>query len=347
MLACVSFMLGVFSPMQPAVHASGQYRGPEFSTKLLEFDAKYGVTSRQLDDSGFIHSATGTFSGPIVGLNPLEVAIQFFQDNREVFGMRDPRGEFIPWEKECLAGALPLARCGFNQVLDGITTGGELSLYFAGDGRLERIQASYSRGIDPNMDTHPTLSLEQALDAIALSITLPTRPEACESGLVITSGLLAWRIRIGGRWAGKYWVDAQRGEILRQEPSVRQYIRDPSIDLRPAEHKIGGNTSAQTELPSSEKQDERSNPDSMRNITLKEGKVVRGRLILTDSLGIERTPTQKEDEVNGTLVLVRLPDGAVPAESSMTHIANAPPVEPLIIDECGNILNRRNVPRNR
>ncbi len=160
------------------------------------------------------------FHGAVAKLNTA-AALDFIDDNKQLFHMRQPREELSVIQKttdakgnQCVA---------LQQNYRGIPVeGATVRVHFSPDNTIYQMTNKYEPGVELD-DIEPTISREQSYDKAIEDARGGTKVDAVGPKLVILkhedAPKLAWVVEIISQDANrpmKYYVDAQDGSILRK-----------------------------------------------------------------------------------------------------------------------------------
>ncbi|HUU44597.1 MAG TPA: hypothetical protein VM118_02590 [Acidobacteriota bacterium] len=288
---------------------------------LDSLKAKYQITALGWGKSGTPDYIKGRLSEPLRGRSPEDVFYEFMEDNVRWTKIADPRSHF-----RVTGGLQTFPQSGrtaltFKQYYQGIPIyDSRVHVGFDENRVMDRIRGEMYPGIEITLGTRPTVSRDAALELIADSRGLASRPKVYEEELIIYHSRLAWRLVIVGQFEGEYYIDAHSGEIL-SHMSMKRYALPPKP------------VPSQPEIPLTGAPD--SVPDSMlrmepmgeSRIPAESAKVIRPdsliRITPTDEFGRpiprEQTPSLEEPKS------LPPPDTAMPIPRNLPKKGDPPP----------------------
>jgi len=177
----------------------------------------------KFDKYGIPIEITGNLSKGLTGTDVVEKAYQFFEINKDIFQIDQPRQELVIGEviKEATSTVK------FYWVLNGVKVQyGGYFLQFSRDGSLYNVEGQ----VDPearSINTKPSISEEQAKQiAINDSLNAGKPAEIKEMELLIGRFKgeikLAWTFYLTNSLSWHYAIDAHTGEILVHAPGFRK-----------------------------------------------------------------------------------------------------------------------------
>jgi len=191
----------------------------------LTLIGRYGMRF-QLDKNGIPISIEGELSKGITAIDPVEMAYQFFELNKDLYRIESPRDELIV--KGIIEGGELGTTIKLGQVVGGIRV--DSRGFILQYGRAKKLWCVDGQ-IDPDarqVDATPKITFEQAFQ-IALADTLDhgPKPVPLNQELVIMrfkDGLhLVWDFGMNtGRLPWHYTIDAHTGEILAVSIPIRK-----------------------------------------------------------------------------------------------------------------------------
>lgn len=160
------------------------------------------------------------FTGPATKL-AVAAALDFLEDNKQLFRMRKPREELSAVKKSTDARGnfcVALQQKHKGLPVDGAT----MRVHFTPDKVLYQITSKYESDIDME-DVEPAISSEESYEKALEDAGGGTKVEAVQPKLVICKAKkgprLAWVVQVIGNKDGlsmKYFIDAKDGAILRK-----------------------------------------------------------------------------------------------------------------------------------
>ena len=189
----------------------------------LTLIGRYGMRF-QLDKNGIPTSIEGELSKGITAIDPVEMAYQFLELNKDLYQIESPRDELIV--KGVIEGGELGTTIKLGQVVGGIRV--DSRGFILQYGRAKKLWCVDGR-IDPQarqVNTTPAISEKQAKEIVCATIQdrepPPTPKDAGSSGPIICRPVqggqlhLAWIVRLDTL---RYYVDAHNGEIFQKEPA--------------------------------------------------------------------------------------------------------------------------------
>ncbi len=184
-----------------------------------KLQAKPGVSLLEEEATGRVRYVMGQLSASISAGLEIEATLEFLEDNRDVYGIRNAASELS-------VERLDLDKLGqkhvrMKQQYEGLPVfGGQLISHFDTDGVLSAVNGTYVEGIklDPTPQINDTEALTLATTDLA-SFFGPGNPDDAELMVFPWEGTnyLVWHTVIWsntpmGRW--EYFVDAKTGEVV-------------------------------------------------------------------------------------------------------------------------------------
>jgi Zn-dependent metalloprotease len=181
----------------------------------------------KFDGNGIPYEIGGDLSKGITSTDMVEKVYQFFEINKDIFGIEDPKTEL----KIDAVNKDEIQAVKFHWTVNGVKVASNFSILFTKDGKPH----NYSGKLYPeakSIDTNPKLSEEQAKQiALDDSRAYHTTVENVKSIELIIGKFddclkLAWAINVckldSVIFNSDYYIDAQNGKIL----DIKTRIRD-------------------------------------------------------------------------------------------------------------------------
>jgi thermolysin len=196
--------------------ASGS--GPN-AVAIERLKAKAGVGLLEETSSGRVRFVMGQLSAPIRAGREIEATLEFLNDHRAAYGIRNPVDE-LKVERLDL-DQLGMKHVRMKQLYRGLPVyGGQLISHINTDGILRAVNGTFVEGL--KLDPTPQVGAAQALDVATADLESffgAGRPDDAELVVFPWEGTnyLAWRTVLWsdspmGRW--EYFVDAKTGEVI-------------------------------------------------------------------------------------------------------------------------------------
>jgi Zn-dependent metalloprotease len=183
-----------------------------------------------LDNYGIPTSITGDLSKGLTGTDVVEKSYQFFELNKDIFQIANPRKEFIV--REVINEGMSTVK--FYWAINGVKVQyGGYFLHFNKNGSLYTVEGQ----IDPearNINTSPVISEEQGksivisdMEKIKVDWPENAQTEIKTATLIIARFegelKLVWGISVTKGYEGYgYWIDAQTGKIIESGSSIEK-----------------------------------------------------------------------------------------------------------------------------
>lgn len=180
----------------------------------------------KFDENGIPYEIGGDLSKGITSTDMVEKVYQFFEINKDIFGIEDPKSEL----KIDAVNKDEIHAVKFHRTVNGIKVASNFSILFTKDGKPH----NYSGKLYPeakSIDTNPKLSEEQAIQiALNDSKAYQTTVENVKSAELIIGRFsatlrLAWAINVSKLdsviFNSDYFIDAQNGKILDMKTRIR------------------------------------------------------------------------------------------------------------------------------
>ena len=188
---------------------------------VAKLKREYNVTNITFDKKGIPTFIKGDLTPKGIQGDEKEKTYKFFEENRELFKMVDPRNELQI--ARIAKDELGMTHVRLNQLYKGIKVyGSELITHFTSSGKLKSINGRFLSGI--NAPNTPRIGKAEA-KGIALSDILSNfkiaKPEVSGTQLIIYPirdvTYLAWLVKISfdnppGRW--EYFINAFDGTVI-------------------------------------------------------------------------------------------------------------------------------------
>jgi Zn-dependent metalloprotease len=176
----------------------------------------------KLDDNGIPIEIQSNLSKGLTSTDIVEKVFQFFEINKDIFGIENPKNEFIV--DAVLEDEIQAVK--FHWTVNGVKVASNFRVLFSKDG----LPIYYSGKIYPEarlINTKPSISEEQAKQ-IAMNDSLNTGQESTFMDMELVIGKfkdnkfqLAWTFGISNSRPWIYAIDAHSGEILVRTSAIR------------------------------------------------------------------------------------------------------------------------------
>ena len=230
LILAVAYMLLASVAIEPeemgAVASGGDSLAAYINWVKLTLIGRYGMRFR-LGWDGYPKTVEGDLSNGIDATDPLETVYQFFEANKDIYKLVDPRRELLPVGFK--NGIEPVRTIKLRQVVDGVRVNSRgFVTRFGSDKKLCYVDGQ----IDPDarqVNTTPAISEERAKEiAVADQRTKRAlKPSIAEAELLIgrfdNKMRLVWHLGLTegvgvGSWY--YYIDAHSGKVMQVESAV-------------------------------------------------------------------------------------------------------------------------------
>lgn len=161
---------------------------------------------------------TGSINPP-AGTGPADSAIRFFEENKSVYRMTDPRAELSPGRQE--TDSLGITHVHLAQEYQGVPVfGADLAVHFSAKGKITAVNGKYIPGI--NVSVKADVSADEAVAAAQAALGSPVASSKFEPPQLVVlvptgkQAILAWKITLACDSPPTrmvYFVDAHSGRV--------------------------------------------------------------------------------------------------------------------------------------
>jgi hypothetical protein len=191
--------------------------------RIEVFRQKYEFSNVHFDELGVARSATGYLSDRIRDPSKeagMEAVYRFLEDNKDIFGMTDPRSELILIQggpRDSLT--LMRHQMRFQQFYGGVKVeGAQVIARFQQDLRMGYIESSYVPGIDIDASSNVRADELLSISSTHMGEPVQLRPKSIELVIVQLQDeyRLVWR---ASTWLShfpgySFLIDAHTGEVI-------------------------------------------------------------------------------------------------------------------------------------
>lgn len=238
LICCVEQLLAATAPADSETKKQDSLRVFRRTRAVTLLQAYPGVKYRIDDERGVPRRISGKIQEGLSKGDPVQTVYEFFEKNRELYGLADPRSELkVDGVSKDELGTLVVLKQQFRNVQVWNTM---LKANFGRDGNLYAIYGSTYPDIDlstiPSIDSAQAIAItkrdlnytaEDEREAIRFEESLESKRSPVNAWLLVApynnQYYLVWIIglsRIQPYEAWEYWVDAHSGAILNKKSAL-------------------------------------------------------------------------------------------------------------------------------